>query len=241
MIIAKLKQYGNGLAKVGYSFVNPNGPSSKADRGESVNLIDNAKRSAARARARVKDYVLMARLDYLLTLTYRGPQPDLDQAWADFKAFVREYRIKNPEWQYVVAYERHKSGGIHFHLAVRGWQNVLELRKCWRSVVGEGNIDVRSPDEKGRYRWGRLKLAHYIAKYIGKNLESALLNRRKYAASRNIEQPETSRHEIPEGADLEWHLERILTRAGCRAMHHYQSPDHCSGVMFSWDCREAGT
>jgi hypothetical protein len=180
----------------------------------------------------------MARLDYLLTLTYRGPQPDLDQAWCDFKAFVREFREKNPDWQYVVAYERHKSGGIHFHLAVRGWQNVVELRRCWREVVGEGNIDVRSPDEKGRYRWGRLKLAHYISKYIGKDMENALLNRRKYAASRNIEQPVMTRYELPDGCDLVAHLERILSAAGCRSRHHYQSPDHCSGVMFSWDAKE---
>ena len=70
---------------------------------------------------------------------------------------------------YVAVLECQKRSAIHPHLAVRGFQDVRLLRRCWYKIVGkgEGQVNVRGP----RPGSSPVKLARYLSKYIAKELD----------------------------------------------------------------------
>lgn len=144
---------------------------------------DNVRRAVARARASVRRLCLAAGVDRLLTLTYRRNETDLDAAWQDFARFVRQMRGHMPGWRYVAVAERQVRGAVHFHLGVVGWQNVGLLRVVWRSVAGDGNIDVtasRSGLSPGARAAG---CAKYLSKYMLKACDIERGDGHRYRAS----------------------------------------------------------
>ena len=132
---------------------------------------------------------MAAELDHLLTLTYRENMIEKYTAWHHFEKYIRLVHIYLPDWIYVCVMERQERGAIHFHMGAKGYQDVTLLRALWRSVAGEGNIDVSYVKTKKGVQWKRQRLASYLAKYISKDLENEL-NERKYRASLGIEIPE---------------------------------------------------
>jgi hypothetical protein len=159
--------------------------------------VDVLRKSQSRAARLVREKLLMMESDRILTLTYRENQVDIDQAWKDFSAFNRKMKKRyGDRWQYVCVPERQERGAIHFHLAVRGFYLANTVRRFWREVVGEGNIDLTTPeyykkDRKGRGRKvtvGAKRIAFYLAKYITK-AETVDFNKRRYSASSNIRKP----------------------------------------------------
>ena len=78
-----------------------------------------------------------------------------------------------------------KEGRFTSITGVKGFQNVFVLRSIWRSVVGEGNVDVNYIKSKKGYRWSKARLAMYLAKYIGKDMESEL-NKKRFRSSQGI-------------------------------------------------------
>ncbi len=110
-----------------------------------------------------------------------------------FGAFVDLVRPHIPGWRWVAVPEIQEKRAArtgkrvwHWHMAVSGWQDVRLLRSLWRRVVGEGNIDVRSPRSGGRARWGRLRLSYYLVKYIYKSVENVELGEHRYYRSREV-------------------------------------------------------
>ncbi len=151
----------------------------KAERGKSENREENRLKSIKRSRKQIWRKTMKSGLDYLLTLTYRENMQDLERAKCDLSLFCDRVQQKIPGWKYLAVLLKQKRGAYHFHLAVRGWQNVVLLRKIWLSVVGSdgGNIDAAAPKKRsGTYRWGRLAVAKYISRYIGRDLEADELN-----------------------------------------------------------------
>lgn len=184
----KLRNYGNGLAEIGWSFI-PARPQLKAIRGQSDSRELNNERAARRAKSRLRQLILATAADHLLTLTYRANMTDFEQASADLARFVRQVKARQPGWVYIAVAEQQTRGAWHWHLAVRGRQDVVALRACWRDIVGDGNIDVSAP--KGRSRFRQLALAKYLAKYLAKGFdgESRDLNGRRFRASLGIDVP----------------------------------------------------
>ena len=147
---------------------------------------------------------------------------DLERAKYDLSLFCDRVQQKIPGWKYLAVLQRQKRGAYHSHLAVRGWQNVVLLRNIWLSVVGldGGNIDAAAPKKRsGTYRWGRLAVAKYISRYIGKDLEDDELNKKRYFHSKNVESPEVVVIPLDCGfyAAREWarHLARSVGRVAC--------------------------
>ena len=68
----------------------------------------------------------------------------------------------------------------------KGFQNVELLRGLWRSIVGEGNIDVQYKRSPAGVQWKKSGLASYLAKYIGKDMETDL-NEKRFRCSLGIE------------------------------------------------------
>jgi hypothetical protein len=130
--------------------------------------------------------ILSARTDHLLTLTYRENITDFNQACSDLSKFVRAVRCAQPDWIYIAVAEQQKRGAWHWHMAVRGRQDVELLRSCWRHIVGEGNIDVNPPKGTGNTRL--LGLVKYLGKYLAKGFAEGNreLNARRFRASLGI-------------------------------------------------------
>lgn len=209
-IIVRVRQWPDGQREVvGYPvrrhYQNPfegkfdiNVPKPRAKRGESEDQEKSIASAMQRARRKVRELAKTARLDHLLTLTYRGVMADRDRAARDWKAFVRRVRkdsrlVREGEsFHFVAVLEPHQSGGIHIHVGVRGWRDAIALRDAWHAVVGkgQGNVDIQGPKSKGRKRIvGVHRVAAYLSKYITKGTQHKL-NERRYWASKGIEIPE---------------------------------------------------
>jgi hypothetical protein len=54
---------------------------------------------------------------------------------------------------YVAVLERQQRGALHPHLAVKGFQDVRLLRRCWYKIVGngQGQVNVKVPTEKHEF------------------------------------------------------------------------------------------
>jgi hypothetical protein len=183
-----LRNYGKGLAEVGWSFVSAI-PLSKAARGSSIKRADNEDRAARRAKSRLRQLILSANLTHLLTLTYRENVTDFNRSADDLNRFVRKMKVQLPDWLYVAVAEQQERGAWHWHIAVRGRQNVELIRTIWREVVGEGNIDVSAP--KGTRKDQRLYLVQYLGKYLVKAFTTGdrTLNKHRFRSSRGIQVP----------------------------------------------------
>lgn len=183
-----LRDYGNGLAEVGWAFISAIAPN-KAARGKSIQRLHNEDRAARRAKSRLRQLILSANLTHLLTLTYRENVTDFGRASDDLNRFVRKMKVHLPGWLYVAVAEQQERGAWHWHLAVRGRQNVDLIRRLWREIVGEGNIDVSAP--KGSRKDQRLYLVQYLGKYLVKAFATGdrKLNKHRFRASRNIQVP----------------------------------------------------
>lgn len=181
--VVKVRNYGKDgeevLAEVSWSYVSPVRSKSGVglpDREASV------ARAVRRAKAEVRRKVMAAGLNYLLTLTWRENMQDAAEADRAFRRFVVLVQRHIPGWKYVAVRERQKRGAWHWHVAVEGWQDVVLLRRLWREVVGDGNIDV---SRSRRGKWKRSSLASYLAKYITKHCEVEF-GKHRYRASRIV-------------------------------------------------------
>jgi hypothetical protein len=184
-----LRNYGYGLAEIGWSFIPASVPRVKAGKGKSQAREENETRAVRRARSRLRHLILASRADHLLTLTYRENVTDFKRAASDLSRFVRVVKSRLPGWVYIAVAEEQKRGAWHWHLAVVGRQDVDQLRSVWRQVVGEGNIDVRPP--KGRSNHRLLALVKYLGKYLAKAFANGSrdINGRRFRSSLGIDVP----------------------------------------------------
>lgn len=157
--------------------------------------------AARRAKSQVRKRCKMIQADCMVTLTYRENMQDMNRLQRDVKAFVNRLRALGP-FEYVLTVEKQKRGALHVHMACQSfpaWMKNAEgvkvksynlVRAIWRSVVGRdnGNVDLTKPRKNASHR-----IACYIAKYIGKNLEDAVFNAKSYWASRGIPKPVRTR------------------------------------------------
>ncbi|MEQ1915406.1 MAG: hypothetical protein ABL856_01630 [Gallionella sp.] len=163
----------------------------------------NKARSVRRSRQTVRHTIKALEADHMLTLTYRENMQDVDRLKADFKRFVRLVTAKHPDWRYVAVKETQERGALHLHLAVKGRQDIRYLLRCWYIAIGgsihdtgadtKGAVNVRAPHKRwrsGGKAWKCDKLAGYLTKYLGKEIEAMSLHHAKrYWSSRTIEKP----------------------------------------------------
>lgn len=167
---------------------------------------ERALRSVMRARRSMRHRILALGADRMLTLTKRGKFPDLDSAWAAFRAFSRICtRFYGSRWSYVCVPELHADGTYHFHLAIKGFYSAGLLRRFWFRALGgrgnergeqtPGNIDLSVPRKR---RGGPIRcLARYMGKYMGKDLSACVGGRRSYACSAGLCPSRTTRMRVP--------------------------------------------
>ncbi|MBS1170563.1 MAG: hypothetical protein H6R01_1481 [Burkholderiaceae bacterium] len=229
-----IRDYGERLAEIGWSFTSAKKPD-KAGKGESKNKLANQDRAARRSRTRMRQLILSAHLDHLLTLTYRENQTNYAQATDDLARFVRKVRRAISGWHYVAVAERQERGAWHWHIAVKGHQDVHLLRTCWLAVVGDGNIDVQAP-KQGKQKQ-RLGVVRYLSKYLSKTFaeDDRIFNGHRFRASHGIYVPCIS---IPvpkeeRGRLMEYAISQLLNHAG-KVGHIWQDDQMIAGWACSW-------
>lgn len=182
-------------------------PEEQAERDE-----ENTVRARRRAVRQVRYLCKALGADHLATLTSREVIDDLSKIKKVFDRFRRSVADRFPNWRYVCAYEKQERGAWHLHLAVKGRQDVNFLRRCWYRALG-GTGDEKGQESPGacnvrgpRRRWGAdgakwraARLASYIAKYIGKELDDReqRSGAKSYWVSRGIATPEPVRVWLP--------------------------------------------
>jgi len=159
---ARLVDYGSGHVSVRYYVVH------ESNREQwSRDAARDRERSTARAVRNCRDRIMVLGATAIVTLTYRQNLEDLNVSREHLRMFVAKVRRAKPGWKFVGVAERQKRGAIHWHLAVKGWQDISLLRSSWSEVIGrggfDGNIDVRAVRS--------VASAAYIAKYLGKGLD----------------------------------------------------------------------
>lgn len=168
----------------------------RSKRGESEKRERNDEVACRRAKKNVRLCCKEIRADRMITLTYRENMTDRELALKHLKAFARRVG-KVADFHYVAVIEEQERGAIHFHIAVHGRQSYVLVRSIWQSIVGVGKggeqmgqTNVRDPHKFGFGKNGAHKLASYIAKYVGKKMDSRELNQKRYFRSRGIVLPE---------------------------------------------------
>lgn len=228
-----LRNYGGNLAEIGWAFIPALVPT-KSSRGTSEQAEQNRDRAVRRARSRLRHLILATRSDHLLTLTYRRNVTDFELACTHLNKFVRIVRARKPGWTYIAVAERQSRGAWHWHLAVRGRQDVGLLRASWHRVAGDGNIDVAAP--KTSRHVGSLALVKYLGKYLAKGFSEAReLNARRFRASLGIKVPSESLALPPEylGKAKAFALDELKRTAGSVGFE-WQSDDLTAGWACSW-------
>lgn len=156
---ARLVDYGTGHVTARYHVRRDWSPDSWS-RDEAR----DRERSTVRALRMCRERIMVLGADAIVTLTYRENLEDLSVSREHMRLFVAHVRRHIPGWKFVGVAERQKRGCVHWHLAVRGWQDVRLLRMLWHVVISRGGYDgnihvkaVRTPAS-----------ACYIAKYLAK-------------------------------------------------------------------------
>lgn len=177
---------------------------------------ENRQRSTKRAKQSVRHLVKSIFADHMLTFSYRENVIDRARVAAEWKEFVRLFRVRYPSWAYLAVLEKQERGALHIHVAVQGKQDIRWLLRCWLIAIGQpsedvsawlvggvklgekslGAVNVEAPKRRWggtAKKWKRDKLAGYLTKYIGKEFEEAEKNAKKYWHSKNIVRPEVTR------------------------------------------------
>lgn len=177
---------------------------------------ENRARSAKRARQNVRHLVKSIFADHMLTFSYRENVTDRAKVAADWKEFVRLFRHRHLDWQYLAVLEKQERGSFHMHVAVAGKQDIRWLLRCWLIAIGQpleevaewlysgvklgekslGAVNVEPPKKRwgGEHKqWKRDKLSGYLTKYIGKEFEESDKSAKKYWRSHGVQKPDITR------------------------------------------------
>jgi hypothetical protein len=165
----KIHDFGKQWIEGSWGKVDPH-PGKRGFKGKSANKAQNEKRARARATGEIRRKCLSIGADHLVTLTYRDNVEDRERVLTDLERLRRMLSRGGYSMPYVAVLECQKRGAIHPHLAVRGFQDIRLLRRCWYKIVGkaQGQVNVKGP----RPGTSPVKLARYLSKYISKDIDS---------------------------------------------------------------------
>lgn len=190
--------------------IDQSGTLMEQERLEEQRLRDLEK-NARRAKQQCSHKIKHAGFESLLTCTYKENMQDFDRMRRDWAAFMRKIAPLLKDWACVFSFEQQKRGAWHAHAAirklpvymwvpegrgkharmvmVRSWDY---LRRAWRGIVGEGNIDVDGHRKKGRAARGFASLARmaaYVSKYLTKDHATGPTGRKRWGSTQGLTPP----------------------------------------------------
>jgi hypothetical protein len=213
--------------------VDQSGTVLEAERLEEKRL-QALEKSARRAKQGCAHKIKEAGFSSLLTCTYRENMQDFDRLRRDWKAMLRVLGEHVPNFAAVFAFERQQRGAWHVHAAihklpaflwvpyrrgrqvtkvmVRSWDYI---RRLWRRIVGDGNIDVDGHRKHRRSRQraqeSLARLAGYVSKYLTKDHATGPSGRNRWGSTAGITPPKPEIRHLPpmplsEAIELAFHL-----------------------------------
>lgn len=176
-----------GVVEVGWALVTPRSKSRQREDRPPSNPEDNQRRAQARARRKVRTACLHIKALYILTLTYHENMQDRQLAILHRQEFDRRMKKHYGWWSYVGVLEAQKRGALHWHLAVPvRVDEALALRE-WRDVTGDPTITQVhvgfEPNGRGN---AFVKCAHYVSKYLGKDMNQREHEEHRYHIGRGV-------------------------------------------------------
>lgn len=158
--------------------------------GETGELIPKGLSSRGRSNIRARNNLRRLALSNFnnrskfITLTFRENMEDLAEANKLFKAFMRKLKKVQSDLKYLAVIEFQERGAIHYHLLSNlKYVRVEKIRAMWRSVVGEGNIDLQRIDKVDN-------IGAYVIKYMTKeDADPRLIGKKMYQTSKGLERP----------------------------------------------------
>lgn len=168
---------------------------------------ENVQRSLRETKKGVRYLCKQIGADHMVTFSYRENMIDLSCLKRNWKAFARLVHARYPDWKYVAVHEYQDRGALHLHVAVKGYQDIKYLRRCWYIALGSspesigdaapGAVNVRGPS----CRWGSKpmqwktdKLSGYLTKYMSKTFAISEANAKRYWASKGVKPPEVVKY-----------------------------------------------
>lgn len=179
------------------------------ERAERARLL-SLEKSARRAKQSCSHKIKEAGFSSLLTCTYRENMTDFDRVRRDWAAMLRKLAEYVPGFGAVFSFEQQTRGAWHVHAAIhklpvylwvpqgrgRGARRVMVrswdyIRRLWRSIVGDGNIDVDGHRKRRRRGGNRAHqslamLAGYVSKYLTKDHASGPPGRNRWGSTQGI-------------------------------------------------------
>ena len=242
MYNVKIKDYGNGQVQTRiYSHLVYTGQKEKPEKQEVIlNPFDGEKTkeirdfdefekeeerklkvSLNRAKAKIYDYSRANDWDWFVTLTFNPEKVDR----YDYSSCTKKLsfwlnnmrRDSQTEFKYIVVPERHKDGAFHFHGLFSGCDDLGITDSGHKTPEGEKIYNI------GKYRFGwttatRVKkneaVTKYITKYTTKDLMEHIKGKKKYWASRNLNEPVESTYLLENVEKQSLHNE--LTMDDCK-------------------------
>ena len=159
--------------------------------------------------AKINEHRAEERLRWLLNATFRGgalhltltydslyPAPAPERARHELEGFLRSarqlYRKAGKEMKYITVTE-YLAKRIHHHVILNR-TDAAELWRIWEKTEGHGAMRTRYLDKSGQYA----ELAAYLIKETRRSFrEPDAPYRRRWCASRNLEQPVIERKIVP--------------------------------------------
>ncbi|MEK5061884.1 hypothetical protein BK126_28515 [Paenibacillus sp. FSL H7-0326] len=150
--------------------------------------LSSRAQSNIRARNNLRRLALMnfTNKSKFLTLTTKENITDLEESNKHFKAFIRKLKkeCKDESLKYLAVIEFQKRGAVHYHMLCNlPYVRVEKIRSLWRSVVGEGNIDLQRIDHVDN-------IGAYVIKYMTKeDADPRLIGKKMYQCSKGLTKP----------------------------------------------------
>jgi hypothetical protein len=166
----------------------------------------NVRKSAARARAEIEDWVRMMctpDVDYrLVTLTKRGGMLSYQECWDAVASMRRQVEKHYPGVAFLAVPERHLGDGAnhgtyHVHCIMvfpAGVQPIYSVfHRLWKRALGgtgsetgvdaPGNVDFARTHAKDGTRYTACQAARYLAKYVTKDVFGGNVGGKRYTTT----------------------------------------------------------
>lgn len=118
-------------------------------------------------------------LNKFLTLTFAENITDLKKANYIFNKFILRMNYKYPDLQYLAVIEFQKRGAVHYHLLCNlPYVEAVKLQTVW----DQGFIRINRIDNINN-------VGAYISKYLGKEMDERMFNKKKFFRSQNLKDP----------------------------------------------------
>jgi len=157
-----------------------------------------SKRAEKRAKAEVRDIVLMTDFQHFCTFTLdpkKFPRRyDITMCQMAMHRWLEGQRKKYGRFAYIIVAEFHKDGAIHFHALFAGYKGPLTDSgvkhdnkpvynlPAWRYGFSTAKVIAQTPDDHA-------KVAGYLTKYLTKDMP-VFAGKRRYWPSKGLPRPE---------------------------------------------------